>query len=162
MIRVSGPEDAGVTWEIYRDAIRNGTSGDYSTSEAAAWAGPPERPEWWDSRLADARSWLHEGKTGPDGFISLAPPAHLDFFFLRPTAQGSGIAPALYDVFASEAKEANRGHMTAFASRSLRPFLMRRGWVVTERQTAERNGVLLERFAMEFRPEAQSAGNQSS
>jgi putative acetyltransferase len=155
MIRPAGPGDLDATWDIYRDAILNGTAPFYTAAQAAAWVGPDERPDWWGARMAAATTWIGEDDLGAAGFISLADPAHLDFFFVRPRARGTGLAHSLYERFVEEAAARDGGRMTTFASHLARRFLEPRGWVVTEEQIADRGGERLVRFAME------RAGDQS-
>ena len=155
MIRPAGPGDLDATWDIYRDAVLNGTAPFYTAAEAAAWVGPAPRPDWWAERMAAATTWIGEDDLGAAGFISLTGPAHLDFFFVRPRARGTGLARSLYDRFAIVAADRDEGRMTTFASHLARRFLERREWVVTETQIAERGGEKLVRFAMEC------AGGQS-
>lgn len=149
MIREATADDLDATWDIYRDAVLHGTSPFYTAAEARAWAGPPERPGWWAERMSAATSWIAEDASGPAGFITLSAPAHLDFFFVRPRARGTGMAAALYDRFVATAETGDGGRMTTFASHLARRFLQRRGWTVSEEEIAERNGERLIRFAME-------------
>ena len=149
MIRGGGPGDLDATWDIYRDAVLNGTKPHYTAAEAHAWVGEPERGAWWAERMEAATIWIAEDAFGPAGFIALAPPAHLDFFFVRPRARGLGLGAALYDAFEALAVTRDGGRMTVFASHFARRFLEPRGWRVTERQVVERGGERLVRFAME-------------
>lgn len=136
---------------IYFDAVRNGTAPHYSAQEAAAWAPDARDQSEWTGRLAEGRTWIAESDAGAQGFITLAPEAHLDLFFVRPTARPMGVAAALYDTLLAAAREDRHSALTTHASHLARRFLDRRGWTVEAEEQSLRHGILLTRFRMRLR-----------
>lgn len=162
MIRRAGAADLGVTWDIYRDAVLNGTGEFYTPEQARAWVGDDVRPNWWADRMSACTTWLHEGRNGPDGFISLTEDRHLDFFFTRPSARGTDAARLLYAEMLGHAAVRGFGRLTTFSSLYARRFLEPRGWKVTSEESVIRNGLRLSRFAMELDNLSQGSPNQVS
>lgn len=134
--------------DVSLDAILNGTAPHYSEAQRRAWAAPASDHADWTGRLATGPSFVAEDDAGLLGFVTLTTAGHLDLFFVRPGARPQGVASALYDSVLDAARGLGLGRLTTDASRLARPFLEKRGWQVTGRECATRNGVPLERFGM--------------
>lgn len=76
----------------------------------------------------------------------ITPSGHIDLAFVLPRERGRGTAGRLYDAIIQDV--APDVPLSTFASAFFRPFLERRGWVVTETQHVERHGQTLTRYAM--------------
>lgn len=149
MIRALRPDEVEQTYAIYRDAVRIGAAPFYTEDQRHAWVPSDEMEDWWPGRVLGGATWVDEGAAGLNGFLTYAD-GHLDLFFVRPEARRGATAPALYDRMLAEARAEGRLGLTSYASHLARRFLERRGWTVVAREETERNGVLLERFAMEL------------
>jgi putative acetyltransferase len=137
------------TYAIYRDAVRIGAAPFYTEAQRRAWVPSDRMEDWWPGRVLGGTTWVDEAEGGLNGFLTYAD-GHLDLFFIRPEARRGATAPALYDRMLAEAWAEGRGRLTTHASHLARRFLERRGWRMVVREETERNGVLLERFAMEL------------
>lgn len=147
-IRPGGAADAPACHAVYLDAVRNGTSGHYTAREARAWAPSDEVEDWLPPRLEAGTTWIAWRTDRAEGFLTVTDAGHLDFFFVRPDARGSGLAAALYDRMMELADTRGHDHLTTHASHLARSFLEKRGWRVIAKETALRNGVPLDRWEM--------------
>ncbi len=148
VIRPGGPADTAACHAVYFDAVRNGTAPHYTAEQAAAWAPSATPDPWLESRLAAGETWIACTNERAEGFLTVTPTGHLDFFFIRPEWRGSGMAAALHDRMADWVADRRLRAQTTYASHLCRRFLERRGWQMLERETAERNGGLLTRWKM--------------
>jgi putative acetyltransferase len=132
--------------------VLNGAGAHYTAAERRAWVSGPAEPPWIAERLAAGHGWM-AGRAGhgDEGLLTAtapddAGPLLLDLFYVRPAAQGSGVASALLAAFDGAA--AGRP-CTTFASLCLRPILEARGWRVVRPDPVARGDETLMRFVME-------------
>lgn len=147
-VREYGPEDAGVTIDIFLRAIREVASRDYSPAQIDAWAKVDDAEVWAEWR-ASRPTWLAICEMQPVGFSDLKADGCLDMMFVHPDHQGKGVASLLLKTV--EAAARNRGHRRIFTEASLtaRPFFERKGFIVLAAQTVEKRGQTLPNFRME-------------
>ena len=155
MIRIR-PFHVSESWTMRRimhDAVRTGAAGRYSAEQRAAWSPSATPPEGWNDRLADHITLVAEEVTPeadvPVGFGTIRRDGHLDLFFVAPAQMGKGAAGQLYDALIAAVAIHRPERLTARASLYARPFLERRGWIVTEALDIEREGIALPCFEME-------------
>ncbi len=85
------------------------------------------------------------------GFLSLAEGGYIDFAYLRPSVQGSGIFRRLYLAIEDLARQCGERRLWVHASLTAQPAFSAMGFAVTQRQTVEIGGQSLHRFEMEKR-----------
>ncbi|WP_175566907.1 GNAT family N-acetyltransferase [Rhodovulum sp. ES.010] len=129
--------------------MHQGTSGAYGPEERAAWAPSPDPVPGWEQRLLAATTILAEARGRLFGFMTLAPDGHLEFAYVAPSHMGRGVGSALHAAVLDAGRDAGLDMLTTEASLVARPFLARRGWCETGRQSVIRNGVALTNFRME-------------
>ena len=80
--------------------------------------------------------------------MSLAPPDYVDFAYIRPGFQGSGLFRRLYAAIEEAALETGQTRLTVHASLMAQPAFSAMGFEITQRETVEVRGEQLDRFAM--------------
>jgi putative acetyltransferase len=88
-----------------------------------------------------------EGKMS--GFASMEADGHLDLMYVQPEHFRQGVASALYQYLEIEAGAQGLPRLFTEASLTAKPFFEKQGFEVTEKQTVERQGILLDNFRME-------------
>jgi len=151
-LRRAGPADHDVLGTVMYDAVHNGPSR-YSEAQRRAWVPEPRRGPDWDARLGGQIIMLaeHEGEIA--GFMSLAPPDYVDFAYIRPAWQGSGLFRQLYTEIEGIARQNGQTRLTVHASLMAQPAFSAVGFAITTPETVEVRGEKLDRFAMEKRLE---------
>lgn len=149
-LRTGGPADAATCHAVYVDAVRNGTAPHYTPEQAMAWAPSETVEDWLPPRLASGITWVADSGPRAEGFLTVTPSGHLDFFFVRPAARATGLSIALYDRMMGWAAETGHDRLTTHASHLARSFLEKRGWQIVDGETTIRHGVELKRWAMEW------------
>ncbi|XZE35705.1 GNAT family N-acetyltransferase [Pirellulaceae bacterium SH501] len=147
-IRRAGADDYGSIADVMFDAVRHGRS-NYSEEQRKAW-GPHLRtgPDWI-ARLNSQSIFVAELSGQISGFMSLADNGYIDFAFIRPSAQGTGMFRRLYQAIEDLAIQTGETRLWVHASLMAQPAFTAVGFRTTEKETVEINGQLLQRFAME-------------
>lgn len=142
------PTDFDDLGDIVFDAVRNGPS-KYTDAQRAAWV-PVRRggPEW-AVRLKGQVIAIARDETRAVGFMSLAAQGYIDFAFIRPEAQGSGLFRRLFIMIEEKARSQNEPRLWTHASLMAEPAFAAVGFMVVERQIVELGGESLQRAKME-------------
>ena len=85
-------EDVPLLAEIFRAAIEELTSDDYSEAQQEAWAEAADDLEAFGVRLAGALTLVATHSGSAVGFASLADNARIDMLYVHPAAAGQGAA----------------------------------------------------------------------
>jgi putative acetyltransferase len=142
------PTDYDNLADIVFDAVRNGLS-KYTEAQRAAWMPERRGGEAWAARLAGQVIAIARDETRAVGFMSLAGDGYIDFAYIRPEAQGSGLFRRLFDMIESKARSQNECRLWVHASLMAQPAFAAVGFSVVERQVVEIGGERLERAKME-------------
>jgi putative acetyltransferase len=147
------PADFDDLADIVFDAVRNGPS-KYTQSQRAAWV--PVRPstgsgvgEEWAERLEGQVIVIARDETRFVGFMSLAPEGYIDFAFIRPEAQGTGLFRRLFAKIEDKARSQKEPRLWTHASLMAEPAFAAVGFEVVERQLVQIGDESLERAMME-------------
>lgn len=135
--------------DVMYDAVRNGPSR-YSEAQRAAWVPERRSGDVWDERLArqdviQARN--PEGETL--GFMSLDAEGYIDFAYIRPAAQGSGLFRRMFDAIEQKARDKGEQRLWVHASLMAQPAFARMGFTVVEQQVVNIGEQSFERAEME-------------
>lgn len=149
-LRKANAGDYSVLAEIMFDAVRNGRSA-YSESQRAAWVPMPRHGAEWIARLDAQVIFVAEDLSQPVGFMSLADRGYIDFAYVRPEAQGTGIFRRLYEAIESRAKRDHQTMLWVHASLMAEPAFKAIGFEVVAEETVGIGGELFRRFKMEKR-----------
>ena len=142
------PTDYDALGDIVFDAVRNGPS-KYTKAQRAAWE--PERrggPEWAE-RLEGQVISIARDDTRFVGFMSLAPDGYIDFAYIRPDAQGSGLFRRLFAMIENKARLQKEPRLWRPTSLMAQPAFAAVGFSITEHQVVPIGNQDLKRAYME-------------
>ncbi len=142
------PTDAAELADVMFDAVRNGPSL-YTEAQRAAWV--PERrsgPEW-DARLAAKDIVLARDADRIVGFMSIEGAGYIDFAYIRPQAQGTGLFRRLFNRVEAHARAANEPRLWVHASLMAEPAFAAVGFSIAEHQVVRIGDQDLKRAYME-------------
>jgi putative acetyltransferase len=142
------PGDYDALGDIFFDAVRNGPS-KYTESQSAAWVPERRGGEEWAARLAGQVIAIARDQTRATGFMSLALEGYIDFAFIRPEAQGSGLFRRLFAMIEDKARFRNEPRLWTHASLMAEPAFAAVGFAVVERQVVAMGDESLARAMME-------------
>lgn len=142
------PTDHAELADVMFDAVRNGPS-KYTPAQRAAWVPERRRGVEWESRLA-AKD-IAVGRDGGRiiGFMSIEGGGYIDFAFIRPEAQGSGLFRRLFELVEARARAANEARLWVHASLMAQPAFAAVGFSVLEHQNVQIGDQLFQRAMME-------------
>jgi putative acetyltransferase len=147
-IRCYDHGDASTLFEIFVEAVREGTAAHYTPAQRHAWAPETTMPPGWPDKLAglDTRVAVAGGEIA--GFMAATQKGYVDLAFVRPLWMGRGVAQALHDCLVERARGRGLTRLSTHASHPARSFFARNGWRVEATEIIDRNGEALTRFAM--------------
>ena len=130
------PNDHAELADVIFDAVRNGPSL-YTEAQRAAWM--PERRSGavWDARLAGKDIVVGRDGARILGLMSIESGGYIDFAFIRPEAQGSGLFRALFGMVEAHARAAGELRLWVHASLRAQPAFAAVGFGVVEHQVAQ-------------------------
>ncbi|WP_426018382.1 GNAT family N-acetyltransferase [Brevundimonas sp. DWR2-3-1b1] len=131
------------------DAVRNGRSR-YTEEQRAAWVPAPRSGPEWDQRLGSQDVILAEAEGDIVGFMSLAPGGYIDFAYIRPRAQGTGLFRLLYEQLLQRARENSERRLWVHASLMAQPAFRALGFVVVCDETVFIGDQAFDRSEMEL------------
>ena len=142
------PTDAAALADVMFDAVRNGPS-KYTDAQRAAWV--PERRSGaeWETRLAAKDIIIGRDATRILGFMSIEDGGYIDFAFIRPEAQGSGLFRRLFELVQERARAANEPRLWVHASLMAQPAFAAVGFSVVEHQNVQIGDQIFQRAMME-------------
>jgi putative acetyltransferase len=133
--------------EVMFDAVHNGRS-EYSRSQREAWVPQVRGGPEWQYRLAAQTVFVAENSDRIVGFMSLAEGGYIDFAYVRPSDQGSGVFRRLYQLVESHAAENRMSRLWVHASLMAEPAFSAVGFTVVKTESVEIGTELLDRFEM--------------
>jgi putative acetyltransferase len=142
------PTDHAELADVIFDAVHNGLSL-YTEAQRAAWV--PERragPEW-ELRLAAKDIAIGRDATRILGFMSIEGGGYIDFAFIRPEAQGTGLFRRLFNSVEAHARAAHEPRLWVHASLMAQPAFAAVGFSITEHQVVQIGDQDLKRAYME-------------
>ncbi len=148
--RWASAADYALLADIMFDAVRNGASG-YSEQQRAAWVPARREGPDWIARLAGQEIVLAEEDGQAVGFVSLAQGGYVDFAYIRPQAQHSGLFRQLMARIIERAIERRDATLWTHASIMAEPAFERLGFIVRKREQVAIGDQTLDRCEMELR-----------
>lgn len=130
---------------LFQRAVRNIASRDYDPTQIAAWLSIDESA--WRRKLADADTRVAWLDNQPIGFIA-GKAGYIDLLFVSPDVQRRGVASAL---LARLERDMAVDRLSVHASITAKPFFLRQGYRVIERESVTVRGAQFTRYAMEKR-----------
>ncbi len=148
-VRRFAPTDLQAIVELLRASVRRIARRDYSEEQVRAWA--PDEVDWEARarRHASRPTWVAEIGGRVAGFADLEPDGHLDFLYVHPEHQRTGVARALLQTVEAAARDLRLSRLFAEVSITARPFFEAMGFRLVAEQTVRVRGEALTNFRME-------------
>lgn len=141
-------DDDDVLADIMFDAVRNGDSR-YTDRQRAAWVPVRRSGSDWSARLHAQDIIVAEQRGKAVGFVSLAPGGYIDFAYIRPEAQHTGLFHQLLTHIVGKAAEKSEPLLWTHASLMAEPAFQRLGFSVRKRESVRIGGQEFARCEME-------------
>lgn len=148
-IRLAGHSDFDALGEAMFDAVRNSRS-PYTTEQRQAWVPEIRRGDEWSARLSAQKIFVAEQERDIVGFMSLAANGYIDFAYIRPQHQGTGLFRRLYEQLVKTASHMGETRLWVHASLMAQPAFAAMGFVTLRAESIELRGQMLQRFEMEY------------
>lgn len=148
-LRWGQASDHGSLADVMFDAVRNGPSR-YSDEQRAAWVPAPRSGPAWDQRLGSQDVILAEADGDVLGFMSLAPGGYIDFAYVRPNAQGTGLLRLMHEAIVQRARERGERRLWLHASLTAEPAFHALGFNVIQGETVVIGGQAFDRSQMQL------------
>lgn len=142
--------DYGDLADVMFDAVRHGPS-PYSEAQRAQWVPHRRAGTEWEARLDRQSIVLARNAKGVVGFMSVDATGYIDFAYIRPEAQGTGLFRKLFAQIEQRSGFGQDKRLWVHASLMAQPAFSAMGFQIVERQVVEIGGESLERFEMERR-----------
>jgi putative acetyltransferase len=130
------PTDHAELADVMFDAVRNGP-GKYTDAQRAAWVPERRRGAEWESRLAAKDIAIGRDATRILGFMSIEGGGYIDFAFIRPEAQGSGLFRQLFELVQERARAVQEPRLWVHASLMAQPAFAAVDFSVVEHQIVQ-------------------------
>lgn len=147
-LRQATSADYDTLGEVMYEAVRKGRS-HYSETQREAWVPEPRTGKDWFERLDKQAIVVAESSDQIVGFMSLAADAYLDFAYIRPSAQGSGLFRRMYAEIEQLAVKSSQDRIWVHASLMAQPAFASVGFSVLKRETVMIGKESFERYEME-------------
>ncbi len=119
-IRRAIADDYEAIADVMFDAVRHGRS-TYSEEQRRAWVPQLRSGPDWIARLNSQLIFVAELTGNIIGFMSLADNGYIDFAFIRPSSQGTGLFRRLYQAIEELAIESGEPRLWVHASLMAQP-----------------------------------------
>jgi len=147
-IRKATADDYEALAVVMFEAVRRGRS-EYSEDQRMAWVPEPRSGSDWTERLASQTILVATKEGRIVGFMSLAAGGYIDFAYVLPMAQGTGVFCELYESIEVLARETGETRLWVHASLMAQPAFSAMGFAIVKREAVEIGGQSLDRFEME-------------
>lgn len=130
------------------DAVRNGDS-PYDEQQRRAWLPAPRAGREWEDRLASQDIIIAEMDGQAVGFMSLAGEGYIDFAYIRPQAQHSGLFRQMFERIEDRPLERGDRRLWVHASMMAQPAFAAVGFATVRSESVQLGTEQLQRFEME-------------
>lgn len=146
--RMAAEPDYATLAEVMYDAIWNGPSR-YTDDQKRAWCPEIRSGTDWTNRLQNQWILVAESEGQVVGFMSLAAQGYIDFAYIRPSCQGTGLFRKLYEQLHTHAADLGINRLWVHASLMAQPAFTAMGFSIVQNELVEVRGQFLKRFEME-------------
>jgi putative acetyltransferase len=153
------PADTRVLAEIFRAAIAELTSDDYSETQQEAWASAAEDEAAFGKKLAGELTLIATMGGSPVGFAALAGKDKIDMLYVHPAVAGQGVGNMLVDALEKLAGARGVARLVVDASDSARGFFEKRGYVAQQRNSVSLAGEWLANTTLQKQLAAKEASH---
>ena len=153
------PADTRVLAEIFRAAIAELTSDDYSETQQEAWASAAGDEAAFGKKLAGELTLIATMEGSPVGFAALAGKDKIDMLYVHPAVAGQGVGNMLVDALEKLAGARGVARLVVDASDSARGFFEKRGYVAQQRNSVSLAGEWLANTTLQKQLAAKEASH---
>ena len=146
--RWASAADSDVLADIMFDAVRNGESR-YTETQRAAWVPARRNGPDWVARLENQEILIAEEDGRAIGFISLAGGGYVDFAYIRPQAQHTGLFRQLLSRIEERAVVKSEPLLWTHASLMAEPAFAKLGFTIRKRESVQIGDQAFDRCEME-------------
>ena len=147
-IRQATKKDYDDIADVMFEAVRHGRSA-YSQAQRQAWVPEPRSGVEWVERLHCQSVFVAEISKQVIGFMSLVRNGYIDFAYIRPSSQGSGVFRCLYESVEKLAVKDGESRLWVHASMMAQPAFSAMGFSIKKKESVEIGGQTFQRFEME-------------
>jgi putative acetyltransferase len=148
LFRWASSTDADVLADIMFDAVRNGESR-YTEEQRTAWVPARRTGPDWIARLQSQDIVVAEEDGRAIGFVSLAEGGYVDFAYIRPEAQHTGLFRQLLSRIIEQAIAKREPLLWTHASSMAEPAFERLGFTIRKRERVRIGDQEFDRCEME-------------
>lgn len=134
--------------DVMFDAVRHGPS-QYSQAQRAQWVPERRSGEGWKSRLDQQAIVVARNSTGAIGFMSVDSSGYVDFAYIRPAAQGTGLFRLLFTNIEQFCIKRGTKRLWVHASLMAQPAFAAMGFTVVAHQVVGIGSETFQRAEME-------------
>ncbi len=149
-VREATADDYGAIADVMFNAVRHGRS-EYTEEQRRAWVPQPRSGCDWVARLDSQTIFVAMNSKRVIGFMSLAANGYIDFAYIQPFAQGTGVFRRLYQSIEKLAQNNGVARLWVHASLLAQPAFATMGFAITKREVIDFGEQCLARFEMEKR-----------
>ena len=146
-LRTAEPAEYDALGALMYDAIHNGPTR-YSKAQSEAWAPTPRSGADWAARLAGKEIIVAARGDHLLGFMTIERGGYVDFAYIRPEAQGSGLFRRLFAKVVSQANAWGETELSTHASLMAQPAFAAMGVTIDFHETVQVGGQKLARARM--------------
>lgn len=143
------PKDVPALAIVFRSAIEEIASEEYSEAQCEAWAAVADDEDDFGAWLGRLLTLVVDSDEGPVGFAALEDNSMIALLYVRPDYARQGVATLLCDALEKLAAARGTTVITTDASDTAQPFFAQRGYVAKQRNTVLREGEWLGNTTME-------------
>lgn len=147
ILRHARSDDYDALGKLMFEAIHDGPTR-YTKAQSLAWLDKPRSGPDWAARLDEKQVILAESDGTAIGFMTIEPGGYIDFAYIHPSAQGSGLFRRLFEQVEAIAREAGENHLSTHASLMAQPAFAAMGFETDFHETVDANGQKLDRAHM--------------
>jgi len=147
-IRPATVADYDALAAVMFDAVRHGPSA-YTGEQRQAWVPQPRSGVDWVERLSSQSIFAAANSSEVVGFMSLADAGYIDFAYIRPSAQGTGVFRRLYESIEKLSQQNGETRLWVHASLMAQPAFAAMGFAITKKEVVQIGDQSLDRFEME-------------
>ncbi|MBR9861334.1 GNAT family N-acetyltransferase [bacterium] len=151
MIKRATIDDLESILDVFNRSIKSTCKNDYNNAQIEAWCKSGDNKERWAQLIEIQYFIVSESKGIITGFASLDGIDYLDFMYVHPDYQRTGIAKSLFSNCKNEAQNRGAQRLISDVSITAKPFFESLGFQIIRSNRNLRFGETLINFRMELK-----------
>ncbi|UWX60698.1 GNAT family N-acetyltransferase [Chryseobacterium oranimense] len=148
IIRKGNSTDLAEMKRLFTETITSVCKKDYDNDQISAWKSGAGNEERWNNVIENQLVLIAEINEQIAGFCTMDG-NYIDLLFVHKNFQRQGIAKKLYTFIEQEARYQKQKFLTAYASKTAKPFFENMGFKILKEQTVNVKGIDLINYKME-------------